>query len=318
MNTNPILDSIIRKIVAGEAGWTLEELQYQQNNPKEIEEALAKERFNVPVQCNCEGIMIVPYRWDVAMMKQAKKRFHVRRFLFAPEAVVLALYHNININEHVCIITDDTVSIEIGMYNIEDGVFETLCTHWISKTDEERLPMVCDKMLRELELNGDNIAQIVFARTSPHHINAHNLECVFQRPVLQVGNLTALCNIGAYVQQGILNGYVRDVLMLTAMPQAIGVSDSDGSMLQIMPANSIIPLKKTVTACITGSELAIRQGNSAVANQNRIIAALHFSNAGVPTQKRQVEIAVDIDVDGDCHIAAKDIITGEVAKSELP
>lgn len=51
MGSNLLLDSIILWIVAGRSDWTLEELQYQKNNPQEIEVALVRERLKVPIQC---------------------------------------------------------------------------------------------------------------------------------------------------------------------------------------------------------------------------------------------------------------------------
>ena len=122
MGSNLLLDSIIQKIVAGRCDWTLEELQYQKNNPQEIEVALIRERLKVPIQCSCDGIMIAPCSWSVLMLQLKRK------FLSASDAIALAIYHNVDLDGHICIITDDTVSIEIGLYNLGDGVFETIST----------------------------------------------------------------------------------------------------------------------------------------------------------------------------------------------
>ena len=304
-----MLDSIIQKIVAGRSDWTLEELQYQKNNPQEIEVALVRERLKVPIQCSCEGIMIVPYSWNVLMLQLARKHLKKWKFLSASDAVALAIYHNVDIDGHICIITDDAVSIEIRLYSIGDGVFEVISTRWLSTKEQDRLPMVCDTMLRDLNLTG-RISQIIFARTTPDRINVHDLERVFQRAVLLIGNLTELCNIGASVQHKVSQGHIKDVLLLQDMSQAIGISDTDGKMLQIIPADTTIPARLTQTAYITGSELYIRQGNNTIANQNPIISTLYFNNIGV-SQKRQVEITITIDVNYECRIEAKDLFTNE-------
>lgn len=143
--------------------------------------------------------MIVPYSWNVSSIQLARTELNIRRFLSAPDVVVLALYHNVNIDGHICIITDDTMSIEIGIYNLGDVVIEAVSAQWISKQESERLPIVCDTMLKDLDLTG-RISQIILTRTSPYYISVHNFERVFHRAVLQVGNLTELCNIGASVQ----------------------------------------------------------------------------------------------------------------------
>lgn len=315
MGSNLLLDSIIQKIVAGRSDWTLEELQYQKNNPQEIEVALVRERLKVPIQCSCEGIMIVPCSWNVLMLQLARKHLKKRKFLSASDAVALAIYHNVDIDGHICIITDDTVSIEIGLYNLGDGVFEAISTRWLSTREQDRLPMVCDAMLRDLNLTG-RISQIIYARTTPERIDAHTLEQVFQRAVLQVGDLTELCNIGASVQQGISQGRVKDVMLLRIISQAIGISDTDGTMLQIIPADTTIPARLTQTVYITGSELSIRQGNNTIANQNPVISTLHFNDT-VISQRRQVEITIDIDLNYGCRIEAKDLVTNEQISSTL-
>lgn len=83
------------------------------------------------------------------------------------------------------------------------------------------------------------------------------------------------------------------------------------AMLQIIPANTIIPTQITKTAYITGSELSIRQGNYAIATQNQVITTLHFNSTGM-SQKRQVKITISIDANYDCRINAKDTYTNEI------
>lgn len=312
-STDVVLNSIINKIIAGEKNWTPEELQYQRNYPQKIEKELVNVQFHVPIQSGYEDIMIIPYNWTISKKRQAKKQLNIRHFLYAADAVALSLYHNININGHICIITDDTESIEIGIYDIGDGVFEAVCLHCISKSEQDRLPIVCDTILRDLDLTG-KISQIILARTNPHYINTHNLERVFQRQVLQVSNLNELCSADVFVLKGIISGYIKDVLMLQLIPQAIGVSNADGKMVRIIEANTIIPSRKVDVISITDSELAIRQGNNAIAKQNPVIETLHFQN-NEQSQPRLIELTVDIDPKGDCIISAKDMRSGEVAKS---
>ena len=309
MGSNLLLDSIIQKIVAGRSDWTLEELQYHKNNPQEIEVALARERLRVPIHCSCGGIMIVPCSWNILMLQLARKHLKKERFLSASEAVALAIYHNVDIDGYICIITDDTVSIEIGLYNLGNGVFEAISTRWLSTKEQDRLPKVCDTMLRDLNLTG-KIAQIIFARTTPDHITMHNLERVFQRSVLQVGNLTELCNMGAFIYQGILQGEVRNVLLMQIIPQSIGISDSDGAMLTIIQKEAVLPVKITKTVYVFGSELSILQGNNAVASDNAVIFTLHFQDSG-ETQRRQVSLTIAISVNYSCRIEAEDVNTGE-------
>lgn len=67
---------------------------------------------------------------------------------------------------------------------------------------------------------------------------------------------------------------------------------------------------------MTGPELVIRQGNNAIAKQNPVIETLYFQNTEQP-QPRQIELTVGINADGDCIISAKDMRSGEVARSSI-
>jgi len=124
--------------------------------------------------------------------------------------------------------------------------------------------------------------------------------------------------MGAAIQTGILQGEVKDLVLLDVTPHTLGIETKDGTFTAIIEKNSTIPTRKTrpfttVADNQTRVEIHVLQGESDMAAYNRSLAKFELTNIppaprGVP----QVDVSFQIDADGIYTVSAQDQTTGRV------
>jgi len=123
--------------------------------------------------------------------------------------------------------------------------------------------------------------------------------------------------LGAAVQAGVLQGDVKDVLLLDVTPLTLGIETLGGVFTPLIERNTTIPTKKAQvfsTAEDNQSAVTIRvfQGERPMASDNKILG--QFDLMGIPPAPRgmpQIEVAFDIDANGIVHVTAKDKATNK-------
>ncbi len=123
--------------------------------------------------------------------------------------------------------------------------------------------------------------------------------------------------IGAAIQAGVLQGDVKDVLLLDVTPLSLGIETLGGIMTKMIDRNTTIPTKKSQvysTADDNQSAVTIRvfQGERVMAQDNKILG--QFDLVGIPPAPRgvpQIEVTFDIDANGIVSVHAKDKGTGK-------
>lgn len=123
--------------------------------------------------------------------------------------------------------------------------------------------------------------------------------------------------IGAAVQAGILQGDVKDVLLLDVTPLSLGIETLGGVMTRLVEKNTTIPTAKTqifstAADSQTSVEVHVLQGEREMAGDNKTLA--RFILDGIPPAPRgmpQVEVTFDIDANGVLSVKAKDKATGK-------
>jgi molecular chaperone DnaK len=123
--------------------------------------------------------------------------------------------------------------------------------------------------------------------------------------------------IGAAVQAGVLQGDVKDVLLLDVTPLSLGIETLGGIMTKMIDRNTTIPTKKSQvysTADDNQNAVTIRvfQGEREMAADNKLLG--QFDLIGIPPAPRgvpQIEVTFDIDANGIVNVSAKDKGTGK-------
>ncbi len=123
--------------------------------------------------------------------------------------------------------------------------------------------------------------------------------------------------MGAAIQAGVLQGDVKDVLLLDVTPLSLGIETLGGIMTRMIDRNTTIPTKKTQvysTAEDNQGAVTIRvfQGEREMAADNKLLG--QFDLVGIPPAPRgvpQIEVTFDIDANGIVNVSAKDKGTGK-------
>jgi molecular chaperone DnaK len=122
--------------------------------------------------------------------------------------------------------------------------------------------------------------------------------------------------MGAAIQTGILQGEVKDLVLLDVTPHTLGIETKDGTFTPLIDRNSTIPTRKsrvftTVADNQTRVEVHVLQGESDMAAYNKSLAK--FELTSIPPAPRgvpQIEVMFDIDVNGIVSVTAQDQATG--------
>ena len=129
--------------------------------------------------------------------------------------------------------------------------------------------------------------------------------------------------MGAAIQAGVLQGDVKDVLLLDVTPLSLGIETLGGVSTQLIEKNTTIPTKKSQvfsTAEDNQPAVSIRvmQGEREMAADNKLLG--NFELVGIPNSPRgvpQIEVTFDIDANGIVSVSAKDKGTGKEQKIQI-
>ena len=129
--------------------------------------------------------------------------------------------------------------------------------------------------------------------------------------------------IGAAIQAGVLQGDVKDVLLLDVTPLSLGIETLGGVMTKLIQKNTTIPTKaqqvfSTADDNQTAVTIHVLQGEREMASGNKSLGQFNLSDIPpAPRGMPQIEVAFDIDANGILHVSAKDKATGKENKIKI-
>ncbi|KGB27511.1 molecular chaperone DnaK [Candidatus Liberibacter solanacearum] len=191
--------------------------------------------------------------------------------------------------------------------------FERLVDHLIQKTIEP-----CKKCLQDAGLSPNDIDEVVLVggMTRMPKIQK-SVEDFFHKTPSKGVNPDEVVAMGAAIQAGVLQGDVKDVLLLDVTPLSLGIETLGGVFTTLIERNSTIPTKKSQvfsTATDNQSAVTIRigQGERKMFADNKLLG--QFDLVGIPPAPRgmpQIAVTFDIDANGIVQVSAKDKGTGK-------
>ncbi|MEK7844110.1 MAG: molecular chaperone DnaK [Pseudomonadota bacterium] len=129
--------------------------------------------------------------------------------------------------------------------------------------------------------------------------------------------------MGAAIQGGVLQGEVKDVLLLDVTPLSLGIETMGGVMTKLIQKNTTIPTKaqqvfSTADENQTAVTIHVLQGERDLASGNKSLGQFNLSDIPpAPRGMPQIEVVFDIDANGILHVSAKDKATGKENKIKI-
>ncbi len=191
--------------------------------------------------------------------------------------------------------------------------FEQLCEDLFRRTLDP-----CHQALKDAGMNPSQIDEVILVGGSTRIPKIQQLVREFfgKEPNRSV-NPDEVVAIGAGIQGAVLQGDVKDVLLLDVTPLTLGIETLGGVLTPMIPSNTTIPTRKTEIFSTAADsqpsvEIHILQGERPMAGDNKSLGKFHLD--GIPPAPRgvpQIEVTFDIDANGILNVSAKDKATSK-------
>jgi molecular chaperone DnaK len=242
-----------------------------------------------------------------------KDKLALQRLKEAAEKAKIELSSAAQTDINLPYITADASGPKHLALKLSRAKFEALVDDLIQRTIEP-----CRKALKDAGLTAGEIDEVVLVGGMTRMPKVQEIvKSFFGKEPHKGVNPDEVVAIGAAVQAGVLQGDVKDVLLLDVTPLSLGIETLGGVFTRLIDRNTTIPTKKsqvfsTAEDSQTAVTIRVFQGEREMAADNKLLG--QFDLVGIPPAPRgvpQVEVTFDIDANGIVSVTAKDKATNK-------
>ncbi len=249
----------------------------------------------------------------------SKDQLALQRLKEAAEKAKIELSTTLETEINLPFITSDAAGPKHLLFKLTRAEFENLVKEYIDKSID-----LTKQTLKETGLQPKDINEIVLVggQTRTPKIQQEIKE-LFGKEANKEINPDEVVATGAAIQAGILQGEVKDVLLLDVTPLSLGIETLGGVSTVLITKNTTVPTSKTQIFSTAADnqpsvEIHVLQGERPMAVDNKTLG--RFILDGVPPAPRglpQVEVSFDIDANGILNVSAKDKATNKTQSIKI-